>query len=99
MHSLDNSGRTPLHLAASRLRLIHSDSSFTSEQLKAEVAQVVDMMKEYLVRAGQREDVGQLDQLCSQLQRTSTKEEVSSLCMFWPTQPKLTPDCHSPSVS
>ncbi len=37
---LDNSGRSPLHLAGSRLRIIHDDKSYTSEQLKVEVGQV-----------------------------------------------------------
>ena len=35
-------------------------------------------MKEYLMRFGQEEDVGQLDRLCNQLQKTSTREEVNS---------------------
>ena len=36
------------------------------------------MMKEYLMRSGQKEDVGQLDQLCDQLKQTSCRQEVGS---------------------
>ena len=36
------------------------------------------MMKEYLMRSGQREDAGQLDRLCDKLQQTSTREEVNT---------------------
>ena len=41
VHSLDNSGRTPLHLARARLRIIHDDRNYTSDQLKLEVSQVL----------------------------------------------------------
>lgn len=34
------------------------------------------MMKEYLLRSGQKEDMGQLNELCDQLRQTSTREEV-----------------------
>jgi len=40
INSLDQSGRTPLHLAIGHLHLLHQDCEFSSEQLKAAVAQV-----------------------------------------------------------
>lgn len=40
VHSLDHSGRSPLHLARSRLQRLKLDSPFTSYQLKMEVIQV-----------------------------------------------------------
>ena len=40
------------------------------------------MMKEYLMRSGQRDNVGQLDKLCDQLQQTSTREEVGRMFFF-----------------
>ena len=40
INSLDRSGRTPLHLAVGHLRLLHQDHEYSSEQLKAAVAQV-----------------------------------------------------------
>lgn len=37
------------------------------------------MMKEYLHRAGQSEEVDQLDALCEQLKNTSTRQEVDAI--------------------
>ena len=40
INSLDRLGRTPLHLAVGHLRLLHEDREYSSQQLKAAVAQV-----------------------------------------------------------
>jgi len=40
INSLDRCGRTPLHLAIGHLRLLHQEHEFSSERLKAAVAQV-----------------------------------------------------------
>ena len=75
--TLDNSGRTPIHLAQSKLRILQQHSSknvtemtkvspfsqkknreivltifFLVLQVKEEVSQVVDMMREYLSKTG-----------------------------------------------
>ncbi len=40
------------------------------------------MIKEYLLKSGQREDVDQLDVLCTQLNQTSTREQVSIYLLY-----------------
>merc|ERR1719219_1351252 len=53
--TLDNSGRTPMQLAQSKLKLLQKNSSKSVSEMtkvKAEVCQVVDMMREYLSKKG-----------------------------------------------
>ena len=40
------------------------------------ILQVSDMMKTYLEIKGEKDDASQLDELCEQLRRTTTREEV-----------------------
>lgn len=40
--------------------------------------QIIQMLREYLDRLGRHEQKEQLDDLCSRLQKTSTKEQVGS---------------------
>lgn len=40
--------------------------------------QIIQMLREYLDRLGRHEQKEQLDDLCSKLQMTSTKEQVGS---------------------
>lgn len=41
--------------------------------------QIIQMLREYLDRLGRHEQKEQLDDLCSRLQMTSTKEQVGSI--------------------
>lgn len=57
--TLDNSGRTPMQLAQSKLKLLQKNSSKSVSEMnkvKAEVCQVVDMMREYLSIKGAMKD-------------------------------------------
>lgn len=74
--ALDNSGRTPLHLAQSKLKLLQIDTQCTSNQLKKEILQVVDMMQIYLQRSGKSTEVDLLSTFSSRLHHHQTREEV-----------------------
>lgn len=45
----------------------------------AHLFQIIQMLREYLDRLGRHEQKEQLDDLCSRLQMTSTKEQVGSI--------------------
>ncbi|XP_018114353.1 ankyrin repeat domain-containing protein 54 isoform X3 [Xenopus laevis] len=77
--ALDRAGRTPLHLAKSKLNILQDGKSQTLESLRLEVKQIIQMLREYLDKLGQQEQTEQLDQICSRLQRTSTKEQVDEV--------------------
>ncbi|XP_063796639.1 ankyrin repeat domain-containing protein 54 [Pseudophryne corroboree] len=77
--ALDRAGRTPLHLAKSKLNILQDGKSQTLESLRLEVKQIIQMLREYLEKLGQQEQTEQLDQICSRLQRTSTKEQVDEV--------------------
>lgn len=76
LKSVDQYGRTPLTLAKSRLKWLAEDKAYSNDKIKDEILQVSDMMKTYLEITGDRDDACQLDDLCQQLQRTSTREQV-----------------------
>lgn len=76
---LDQSGRTPLHCAASRLKFLHENRQFTSFQLKAEVMQIVTMMREYLSRSSEGELPRELNEIYDQLEQTTTQEEIDTV--------------------
>ncbi|XP_064478723.1 ankyrin repeat domain-containing protein 54-like [Ornithodoros turicata] len=78
VNSLDNSGRTPLHLAQSKLRLLHSDIARSSENLKHEVMQVIEMMQVYLQRSGKAMESDLLGAFSTRLQLHRTREEVDN---------------------
>ncbi|POI25274.1 hypothetical protein CIB84_010977 [Bambusicola thoracicus] len=76
--ALDRAGRTPLHLAKSKLNILQEGISHSLEAVRLEVKQIIQMLREYLDRLGRHEQKEQLDDLCSKLQMTSTKEQVGS---------------------
>lgn len=76
LKSVDQYGRTPLALAKSRLKFLAEEKSYSNDKIRTEILQVSDMMKTYLEITGEKDDASQLDDLCSQLQRTSTREQV-----------------------
>lgn len=77
VNALDRSGRTPLHLAQSKLKLLQvSDSKEYDGRIKAEVLQVVEMMQIYLQRSGKIAEVDLLSNFTSRFHLHQTKEEV-----------------------
>ncbi|XP_067875613.1 ankyrin repeat domain-containing protein 54 [Heterodontus francisci] len=77
--ALDRAGRTPLHLARSKLNILQDGHSQSLEALRAEVKQIIQMLREYLERLGNHQETEQLDDLCTKLQMTSTKEQVDEV--------------------
>ncbi|XP_063010578.1 ankyrin repeat domain-containing protein 54 isoform X3 [Melospiza melodia melodia] len=77
--ALDRAGRTPLHLAKSKLNILQEGFSHSLEAVRLEVKQIIQMLREYLDRLGRHEQKEQLDDLCSRLQMTSTKEQVDEV--------------------
>eukprot|EP00076_Gallus_gallus_P008663 XP_004937795.1 ankyrin repeat domain-containing protein 54 isoform X2 [Gallus gallus] len=77
--ALDRAGRTPLHLAKSKLNILQEGISHSLEAVRLEVKQIIQMLREYLDRLGRHEQKEQLDDLCSKLQMTSTKEQVDEV--------------------
>ncbi|XP_062989575.1 ankyrin repeat domain-containing protein 54 [Elgaria multicarinata webbii] len=77
--ALDRAGRTPLHLAKSKLNILQEGLSQNLEAVRLEVKQIIQMLREYLDRLGRHEQREQLDDLCTRLQMTSTKEQVDEV--------------------
>ncbi|KAM4881601.1 ankyrin repeat domain-containing protein 54 isoform 3-T3 [Thomomys bottae] len=77
--ALDRAGRTPLHLAKSKLNILQEGHSQCLEAVRVEVKQIIHMLREYLERLGQHEQRDRLDDLCTRLQMTSTKEQVDEV--------------------
>ncbi|XP_036617991.1 ankyrin repeat domain-containing protein 54 [Trichosurus vulpecula] len=77
--ALDRAGRTPLHLAKSKLNILQEGHSQCLEAVRLEVKQIIQMLREYLERLGQHEQRDRLDDLCTRLQMTSTKEQVDEV--------------------
>ncbi|KAM5288991.1 ankyrin repeat domain-containing protein 54 isoform 1-T1 [Ctenodactylus gundi] len=86
--ALDRAGRTPLHLAKSKLNILQEGHSQCLEAVRLEVKQaaqrslsfqIIHMLREYLERLGRHEQRERLDDLCTRLQMTSTKEQVDEV--------------------
>ncbi|KAJ1099845.1 hypothetical protein NDU88_004940 [Pleurodeles waltl] len=77
--ALDRAGRTPLHLAKSKPNILQEGHSQSLKALRLEVRQIIQMLCEYLDKLGRHEQKEQLDDLCSRLQITSTKEQVDEV--------------------
>ncbi|XP_063164320.1 ankyrin repeat domain-containing protein 54 isoform X1 [Candoia aspera] len=77
--ALDRAGRTPLHLARSKLNILQEGLSQSLEVVRLEVKQIIQMLREYVDRVGRHEQREQLDDLCTRLQMTSTKEQVDEV--------------------
>ncbi|XP_066563510.1 ankyrin repeat domain-containing protein 54 [Amia ocellicauda] len=77
--ALDRAGRTPLHLARSKLNILQEGESTSLVTLRGEVTQIIQMLREYLSRVGQQEQRDRLEQICTQLQHTSTKAQVDEV--------------------
>ncbi|XP_034843435.1 ankyrin repeat domain-containing protein 54 isoform X1 [Mirounga leonina] len=77
--ALDRAGRTPLHLAKSKLNILQEGHSQCLEAVRLEVKQIIQMLREYLERLGRHEQRERLDSLCTRLQMTSTREQVDEV--------------------
>ncbi|XP_012576085.1 PREDICTED: ankyrin repeat domain-containing protein 54 isoform X3 [Condylura cristata] len=77
--ALDRAGRTPLHLAKSKLNILQEGHSQCLQAVRLEVKQIIQMLREYLERLGRHEQRERLDDLCTRLQMTSTREQVDEV--------------------
>uniref|UniRef100_A0AC11EKW4 Ankyrin repeat domain 54 n=1 Tax=Ovis aries TaxID=9940 RepID=A0AC11EKW4_SHEEP len=77
--ALDRAGRTPLHLAKSKLNILQEGHSQCLDAVRLEVKQIIQMLREYLERLGRHEQRERLDDLCTRLQMTSTREQVDEV--------------------
>lgn len=77
--ALDRAGRTPLHLAKSKLNILQEGHSRSLQTLRNEVKQIIQMLREYLDRLGHHQEKERLDDICSRLQMTNTKEQVDEV--------------------
>lgn len=79
INALDNSGRTPLHLARSKLKLLHGSKS---RHVKEEILQIIEMMTVYLQRVSavtmgsQRDQLDLLSSFSNRLHLHQRQEEV-----------------------
>lgn len=78
VNAADFSGKTPLDLAYSRLRVLQGDRNIRGKPSVycEEVKQVIDMIKAYMSRLGNKKAEKTLDQFCSMLGNSATTEEV-----------------------
>uniref|UniRef100_A0A8C0XW76 Ankyrin repeat domain-containing protein 54 n=1 Tax=Cyprinus carpio carpio TaxID=630221 RepID=A0A8C0XW76_CYPCA len=77
--ALDRAGRTPLHLARSKLNILQEGDSRSLETLRGEVTQIIQMLREYLNIMGQSEEREKLEHISNQLQNTCTREQVDEV--------------------
>ncbi|XP_041093695.1 ankyrin repeat domain-containing protein 54-like [Polyodon spathula] len=93
--ALDRAGRTPLHLAKSKLNILLGGQSQSLEELRSEVRQIIQMLREYLSRLGHSDERERLDQLSSRLHRTRTREQVDEVTDLLASFTSLSLQMHS----
>lgn len=75
--TLDKSGRSPLQLAESKLKILQqANDGKEVAGLKVQVLQVIEMMQIYLQRSGKQAAVDLLSSFTSRLHLHQTREEV-----------------------
>ena len=74
--AVDKSGRSPLQLAQSKLKVLQASDGQEVSGLKLQVLQVIEMMQVYLQRSGKHAAVDMLSSFTSRLHLHQTKEEV-----------------------
>ncbi|XP_068235417.1 ankyrin repeat domain-containing protein 54-like [Palaemon carinicauda] len=74
----DNQGYSPLHLARSKLRNLQRDSNSSSQEIKRQVYQVIEMMQTYLECSGNPEEAELLTMFTNQLSLSDSRQEVES---------------------
>lgn len=84
----DAFGKTPLHLALSRLNLLKSRAAnrerdtYSAEKRKAEVGEIVAMLKEYFDKSGRKDDHLKMCELNEKLMQVTTDDGVSFCFVF-----------------
>lgn len=80
VNELDNHGRTPMQLAQSKLKLLQRAGGPSAEMgsVKAEVAQVIEMMREYLAKRGNSSYNDILNSFSQRLTLHQTKDDINS---------------------
>ncbi|XP_042242189.1 ankyrin repeat domain-containing protein 54-like [Homarus americanus] len=74
----DNQGYSPLHLARSKLKLLQRDNNSSSQEIKKQVYQVIEMMQTFLECAGSVEEAELLTSFTSQLSLSDSRQQVES---------------------
>ncbi|XP_064096902.1 ankyrin repeat domain-containing protein 54-like [Macrobrachium nipponense] len=74
----DNQGYSPLHLARSKLRNLQRDSNSSSQEIKRQVYQVIEMMQTYLECSGNPEEAELLTMFTNQLSLSDSRQQVES---------------------
>lgn len=77
-NAADFSGKTPLDLAYSRLRVLHGDQNIREKPsiYCEEVKQVIELIKAYMLRVGNKKAEETLDNISCMLGKSVTTEEV-----------------------
>lgn len=81
----DAFGKTPLHLALSRLHLLQKRNKnkpkdkYSSEKLKSEVVEIVAMLKEYFDKSGREDDHMKMCEINLKLMQVNTDDEVDEI--------------------
>merc|ERR1712150_58478 len=81
----DAFGKTPLHLAFSRLHLLNSRDigktrdNYSAQKRKAEVGEIVAMLKEYFDKSGREDDHLKMCELNEKLMKVTTNDEVDEI--------------------
>ncbi|XP_045591872.1 poly [ADP-ribose] polymerase tankyrase-1 isoform X2 [Procambarus clarkii] len=74
----DNQGYSPLHLARSKLKLLQRDNNSSSQEIKKQVYQVIEMMQTFLECSGSVEEAELLTSFTSQLSLSDSRQQVES---------------------
>jgi len=77
--TLDNHGRNPLNLAQSKLKLLANSKSESSDKIRLEIQQIIEMMLEYLQKKGHDEEAELLTAFASRLTLSTQEEDVKNL--------------------
>lgn len=83
----DSFGKTPLHLSLSRLKMFHSkdttrtsrESAYSAAKKKAEMGEIVAMLKEYFEKSGQKNEHTKICELTKNLLHMQTVDEVNEM--------------------
>ena len=78
INAVDATGRTPLDVACSRLKMLQRSTSIrgTPSNYRREVLLIIDMLNEYLSRAGRTQEREQLNEISSKFNNVTTVEQV-----------------------
>lgn len=73
-------GRSPLNYAASHLKLVQRyNAKYSADEHRSKIADVVELLRTFMERIGDKDGSAGLDKLGSQLDQLTTKEEADEL--------------------